>query len=46
VETGYMTDRCINCGRFSREPICDRCMEKDKHNKKLQKLIKESVRVR
>lgn len=42
-----MANKCVNCGKRipSFEIICEECIEKDRKNPKLQKLIKESVKL-
>ena len=40
---------CINCGEQltrTEQMICDKCIETDKNNEKLQELKRTSVRVR
>lgn len=39
-----MTDKCIECGRFipNDQIFCQECIEKQKENRKLQKLLKTS----
>jgi len=41
-----MSKKCIECGKFiskSEEIFCKRCIEKQKNNSKLQRLLKGSI---
>ncbi len=43
-----MADKCIECGRFisNNQIICGKCVERQRKNRKLQKLLKNNVSVR